>query len=507
MRAQALMVAAVLASCGGSTSGKAQTKLELDVQAPWVDSAGDYPSRDATESADATSNPEAPVLAISGGTVMTATGKVYAPGTVITKGGAITYAGPVPAELPAGAQIIDAKGRFVTPGIIDAHSHIGVYAVPYVEANSDGNEMTSPATADARALYGYWPQDPSITRARAGGITSALILPGSANLVGGLGQAVVMKTARHAREVAFPGAPPAIKMACGENPKRVYGEKGGPQTRMGEYAAFRALFQQAAEYDAKWKKYDRDRDLWLKKRARAGELEKKASANGKDRKVPGESAPEPPAVDGKLDTLARVLRGEIMVQIHCYRAAEIREMVAIADQYRFPIRAFHHALEAYKVRDLLAKKGIAIATWADWWGFKMEAFDGIPENAALFAEQGGRPIIHSDSSDDIQRLNQEAGKAYYAGRAAGVALSEDQALQWITANPAWAMGIDNVVGTLEQGKRADLVVWSAHPFSVYAKADLVVQAGEVTFRRDNGLAPTDFELGNSAASPITELSR
>src|SRR5262249_39834850 len=159
---------------------------------------------------------------------------------------------------PSGAIEIDAKGRFVTPGIIDTHSHIGVYAAPGVDATSDGNEAVAPVTANVAARYGYWAQDPSITRAAAGGVTAAQTPPGSANLIGGQGYIVEMRPGRNAEDVHFLGAPRTIKMACGENPKRVYGQKGGPQTRMGEYAAFRAVFQQAAEYRTKMKLYKQE---------------------------------------------------------------------------------------------------------------------------------------------------------------------------------------------------------------------------------------------------------
>jgi imidazolonepropionase-like amidohydrolase len=172
-------------------------------------------------------------------------------------------------------------------------------------------------------------------------------------------------------------------------------------------------------------------------------------------------------------------------------------MVAIADEMGFSIRSFHHALEAYKVRDLLVRKGIAINTWSDWWGFKLEAFDGIQENAALFTEQGGRVTIHSDSAIGIQRLNQDAGKAMTSGRAVGIAITEDQALRWVTANPAWVLGIDQVTGTLEVGKRADVVMWNVSPFSVYSRAELTIAGGEVTFDRTKGLLPADFELGHT----------
>jgi cytosine/adenosine deaminase-related metal-dependent hydrolase len=285
-------------------------------------------------------------------------------------------------------------------------------------------------------------------------------------------------------------------MACGENPKRVYGEKGGPQTRMGEYAAFRAVFVEAATYAARQAAYATLHKLWDEKRIRAAEIEGKRA--DRVRKIPGETAPEPPPVDLRLETLAGVLRGDVLVQIHCYRADEMANMIAVADEMGFTIRSFHHALEAYKIRDLLAAKGIAVNTWADWWGFKLEAYDGIPENAALLTEQGVRVTIHSDSGIGIQRLNQEAGKAMAAGRRAGVTIDDDTALRWLTANPAWVLGIDSVTGTLEEGKRADVVVWNTSPFSVYARADVVIVGGQVAYERAKGLRASDFELGTSA---------
>jgi imidazolonepropionase-like amidohydrolase len=488
----------------------------------------------AARSGDARENPAAPRIAIKGATVLTAAGQRFEPGLIVLEGGRIRYVGPADgATIPAGAQIIDAPGRFVTPGLIDSHSHLGVYPSPGVTAHADGNEMTSPVTSGVRAEYGYWPQDPGIPRALAGGVTTALVLPGSANLVGGRGFTVVMRPGRTAPEVAFPGAPPTVKMACGENPKRVYGSKGGPLTRMGEYATFRVKLRQAAEYGARWSMYRHRRATWLTRRTQPGPGAAPAPRNGHDRGPdghdgrggpdgpggdeeeraageaggdeqrggPGRGAggnpPEPPSRDLELETLAAVLRGEVLVQIHCYRADEMRQMVDIADEFGFRIRSFHHALEAYKVRDLLVARDIGINTWSDWWGFKMEAFDGIPENAALFAASGGRAVIHSDSAINIQRLNQDAAKAMWAGRHAGLEIDEDQALRWITAHPAWMLGIHDVTGTLESGKRADVVIWSAHPFSVYARADTVIQGGDIVYQRAAGRPLTDFELGNS----------
>lgn len=476
----------------------------LDIRDDWHDPEGDFtPAEQATvitptDSRDPLVNDAAPTIAIVNGTVMTAAGQRYDKGTVITSKGRIEYVGDGSIAVPDGAQVIDATGRFVTPGIIDTHSHIGVYAAPNASAHSDGNEVTGPMTAQARARYGYWPQDPKIPRAVAGGVTTAQILPGSANLIGGLGFTVVMRTGRSADDVRFPGAPPTIKMACGENPKRVYREKGGPATRMAEYAAFRQYFHKAREYNAKLTAYQRERAKWLKKRTRAAEIDARTEAQGKKKFISPIPAPQMPPRELAMDNLAGVLRGDILVQIHCYKAHEMRELVSIADEFGFKIRSFHHALEAYKIRDILVAHGAAISTWADWWGFKMEAFDGIPQNAALFAQSGGRTVIHSDSAIGIQRLNQEAAKAMWAGRHAGLDISDDEALRWVTANPAWVLGIDKVTGTLETGKRADVVVWNRTPLSVYAKADVVVQGGEVAYRRADGKGTTDFEVGNGA---------
>jgi imidazolonepropionase-like amidohydrolase len=504
---RALWIAPLVAvACGARAWPPAPVpdpRPELDLAESWIDPEDDLPRgirRSPADRAAAVVNPDARPIVIRGARVLTAAGAAHDDATVVLQGGAITHVGVGAVETPAGAVVIDGRGKVVTPGIIDAHSHLGVYATPSARAHGDGNEMTAPVTAQVRAEYGYWPQDPQITRALAGGVTAALILPGSANLIGGRGFTVQMRLGVTTDDVAFPGAPPTIKMACGENPKRVYGDRGGPQTRMAEYATFRAAFAEGASYSAKLRAYQRSRALWLAKRARAAELDAEQEANRKAGRVKPEPAPEPPPRDLKNESIAEVLRGEVLVQVHCYRAVEIAEMVDIADEYGFAIRSFHHALEAYKVRDLLVKHGIAINTWADWWGFKLEAFDGIPENAGLFTEAGGRATIHSDSAIGIQRLNQEAAKARASARAAGIELTDDQALRWITANPAWVLGIDDVTGTLEVGKRADVVVWSGDPFSVYAKAEVVVIGGEVAYRRADGRPETDYELGNSAVS-------
>lgn len=489
--------AALIAACSGSSARPAARtpapEPKVDVPAPWLDPETFAPrglARPTIGLSAARDNPAAPTIAITGGTILTATGQRIERGAIVLSGGAITHVGDGSVAIPADAVRIDATGRFVTPGLIDAHSHLGVYAAPGSQAHEDGNEATNAVTAQVRAEYGYWPADPQISRALAGGVVAALVLPGSANLVGGRGFTVVMKPGRTPAEVAFPGAPPTLKMACGENPKRVYGGKGGPSTRMGVYAAFRQAFQDAANYAGKRVAYAAQRSLWEKKRDQAKEI---AARTGKP--VSGETGPEPPAPDAKLETLAGVLRGEVLAQVHCYRADDMAQMIQIADEMGFEIRSFHHALEAYKIRDLLAAKDIAINTWSDWWGFKLEAYDGIPENAALMLEQGGRATIHSDSAIQIQRLNHDAAKVMAAGQRAGIKVTEDDALRWVTANPAWVLGIDAVTGTLEVGKRADVVVWSGSPFSIYTRADQVIIAGEVAYDRTAGKRPSDFELG------------
>ncbi|MBS2025932.1 MAG: amidohydrolase family protein [Deltaproteobacteria bacterium] len=363
----------------------------------------------------------------------------------------------------------------VTPGVIDAHSHLGVYATPNTFASSDGNEATNPITAEVNAADSFWPQDPGLRRAAAGGVTAMLILPGSANLVGGRGFPIKNEFGRSAEEVRFPGAPDSLKLACGENPKRVYGKekKTGPSTRMGNIAVDRQAFSHARDYLIRW-------DQWKKKVEQKGE----------------DAAGPMPARDLKLETLAGVLKGEILVQNHCYRADEMRIMMDIADEFGFQIRAFHHAVEAYKIRDVLAQKGVAVATWADWFGFKMEAWDAIPWNAGLLESAGVKLIIHSDSADGIQRLNQEAGKALARAREAGLTISDDAALRWFTLNPAWAMGVDKLTGSLEPGKMADIAVWDHDPLTVYARAQKVFVDGVQTYDSKTGPSvPSDFEVG------------
>jgi imidazolonepropionase-like amidohydrolase len=411
-----------------------------------------------------------PPVVIRHATILTAAGAEIADGAILWKDGRIAAVGTT-VDAPPDAIVVDGTGKYVTPGIIDTHSHLGVYAAPGTEAEADGNEATNPVTAEVWAEHSFWPQDPQIPLAIAGGITTIQVLPGSANLIGGRSAVLKLIPARTVQEMKFPGARDGLKMACGENPKRVYGRRGGPATRMGNMAGYRTAFAQAEAYRRRWDKWN------------------------------AEHQGDPPERNLRLETLAEVLRGRLYVQNHCYRADEMAQMLDLAREFGFQIRSFHHAVEAYKIADLLAKAGTAVSVWADWWGFKEEAMDGIPENAALNEQAGGRPVIHSDSPSGIQRLNQEAAKAMSYGRRAGIPITRDQALRWITANPAWVLGIDSLVGTLEPGKMADVVVWSGDPFSVYTKAVQVYNDGWLVYdRNDPAHQPrTDFELGQVPA--------
>jgi len=409
-------------------------------------------------------HPNPPVV-IRNATIMTATGQEIQGGSILLSGGRIVAVGAT-VEAPADAVVVDGTGKWVTPGVIDTHSHIGVYAAPGTQAESDGNEATNPVTAEVWAEHSFWPQDPQIPLAIAGGVTTIQALPGSANLIGGRSAVMKLVPGRTVQEMKFPGARYGLKMACGENPKRVYSSRG-PSTRMGNMAGYRAAFILAEQYRRRWDKWNKDH------------------------------TGDAPQRDLRMESLAEVLRGNIFVQNHCYRADEMVQMLDLAHEFGFHIRSFHHAVEAYKIADILAREGTAVSIWADWWGFKEEAMDGIYENAALVQQAGGRAVIHSDDASGIQRLNQEAAKAMYHGRRAGIQVTRDQALRWFTANPAWVLGLDSIVGTLEPGKMADVVLWSADPLSVYARALQVYNDGWLVYdRNDPAHQPkTDFSIG------------
>ena len=427
----------------------------------------------------------APVL-IQHATVLDGTGRRLDDADVLMRDGRIVAVGSA-LEAPADAVRVDGTGKWVTPGIIDVHSHLGVYPSPGVSAHSDGNEATSPVTPNVWAEHSIWPQDPGFATALAGGITSLQILPGSANLIGGRGVTLKNVPATTYQAMKFPGAPWGLKMACGENPKRVYGQKGGPSTRMANVAGYRAAFIDASEYlrkNAPKKSTPKKRRWWQGASGNGSGADSEKDTGGKR--------------DLKLDTLAGAINGDIQVHIHCYRADEMATMLDLAKEFGFKVAAFHHGVEAYKLADRLAAEGVCGALWADWWGFKMEAFDGIQENIALVDRPAGScAIVHSDSEEGIQRLNQEAAKVMAHARLAGMEIAPERAITWLTRNAAKSLGVLDQTGTLEPGKMADVVLWSGNPFSVYAKADVVFIDGARIFdRHDPQRQPkSDFMLG------------
>jgi imidazolonepropionase-like amidohydrolase len=413
----------------------------------------------------------APPVLIRNTTLLTGSGEQINDTSILLLDGRIKAIGRN-VDIPADAEVIDGEGKWVSPGLIDVHSHLGVYPAPEHEANQDGNEITGPNTAQVWAEHSVYTQDPQFTLALAGGITTLQILPGSANLFGGRGVTLKNIPARTVQAMKFPDAPYSLKMACGENPKRIYGERNQPPaSRMANVAAYRTAWIAAADYNQKMDKYHEE--------------------------VASGEKPEQPLRDLQLETLGEVLRGNILVHNHCYRAEEMAVMLDIAKEFGYKVTAFHHAIEAYKIPDLLAANNVCVAMWPEWWGFKHEAFDMVEENIVMVDAAGACAIIHTDDAITIQHLNQEAAKAMAAGNKAGYDINRARAMQWITLNPARALGIDTQTGSLEVGKMADLVVWDGDPFSVFSKAEKVFIDGALMYDRnnENRQPVSDFDLG------------
>jgi imidazolonepropionase-like amidohydrolase len=384
-------------------------------------------------------------------------------GVLFFSAGKIMSIGGPDTPIPADIAVFDGTGKWVTPGIIDVHSHLGDYPSPGVEAHSDGNEVTGPVRPEVWAEHSVWPQDPGFSRALAnGGVTTLQILPGSANLFGGRSVTLKNVYARTVQGMKFPGAPYGLKMACGENPKRVYGARNQmPGTRMGNMALNRQTWIRAAEYKRKVEK--------------------------------GETITR----DLAMETLSGVLSGDILVHNHCYRADEMALVIDMAKEFGYKVSTFHHAVESYKIADLLAREGICSAMWADWWGFKMESYDGVNENIPLVHNASACAIVHSDDANGIQRLNQEAAKALADGRRIGINVPDEVAWTWLSYNPAKALGIADKTGSLKIGKMADVVLWNGNPLSVYSRPEKVWIDGALMYdANDPKRRPvSDFELG------------
>jgi imidazolonepropionase-like amidohydrolase len=392
----------------------------------------------------------AETLAIRGGTILTVTRGTIQNGTVLLRDGKIAAVG-TDVSIPSDARVIDASGRFVMPGIIDAHSHIAA------ESINEGAVSVSSMTGIEDVLD---PTDIDIYRELAGGVTTSNVLHGSANPIGGKNAVIKHRYGKDARGLLFEGALPGIKFALGENPKRSRGRGPRaryPETRMGVMDVIRDAFMRAKAYQREWKEYEE------KKRAGAKDL-------------------VPPHRDFELEPLVEILEGKRLVHAHCYRADEILQLLRVAEEMGFRIATLQHVLEGYKVAKEIREHGAGASTFSDWWAYKMEAYDAIPYNAALMVEKGVLVSLNSDSAEEARHLNQEAAKTMKWG-----GLTEEQALELITINPAKQLRVDDRVGSIEVGKDADIAIFDHHPLSVYAVAQTTIVDGEIYFDRARDL--------------------
>jgi imidazolonepropionase-like amidohydrolase len=394
-----------------------------------------------------------PVTVIRNANVLTITKGTYQ-GSILIRDGKIVEAGEK-VLVPDGARIIDAGGGYVMPGIIDCHSHIAADSI------NEGGVSVSSMVGIEDVLN---PDDPDIYRALAGGVTTANILHGSVNPIGGKCVVLKMRWGRDAQGLIFEGATPGIKFALGENVKRM-GSPGGfgsaaglryPASRMGVEDVIREAFTAAREYQKQWRDYQA--------------------------KVDRHEQAVPPRRDLKLEPLVEVLEGRRYVHAHCYRADEILMLLRVADEFGFKIRTLQHALEGYKVAREIAEHGAGASTFSDWWAYKAEAYDAIPYNAAIMVRKGVLVSLNSDSAELMRHLNTEAAKAIKYG-----GLSETEALSLITINPAKQLGVDQRVGSIEPGKDADLALFDKHPLSTYAKVEKVFIDGQLYFDREKDL--------------------
>jgi len=391
----------------------------------------------------------AETVAIRGGTILTIINGVIDNGTIVVEDGKITAVGTGVA-IPSGAKVIDATGKYVMPGIIDAHSHIAA------ESINEGSIAVSSMTGIKDVLD---PTDINIYRELAGGVTTSNVLHGSANPIGGKNAVIKHRWGMNADELLFEGALPGIKFALGENPKRSRGTPPGvprryPSTRMGVMDVIRDAFTRARAYQNEWQEYE------AAKQRRETDL-------------------VPPRRDLELEPLVEIMEGKRLVHAHCYRADEILQLLRVAEEFDFRIATLQHVLEGYKVAKEIAEHGAGASTFSDWWGYKMEAYDAIPHNAALMTEKGVLVSLNSDSAEEARHLNQEAAKTMKWG-----GMTEEQALALITINPAKQLRIDDRVGSIEVGKDADFAIFNEHPLSVYAVAQTTIVDGKVYFDRE-----------------------
>jgi imidazolonepropionase-like amidohydrolase len=425
-----------------------------------------------------TPQPRDKPIAIVNGTLLTVgPARTVEGGTLLIKNGKIVGLGKGLA-VPAGATVIDARGKYVMPGIIDCHSHSAI--------EGGVNESSDAVTAEVRVADVLDQDDVNIYRQLAGGVTAVNVLHGSANVIGGQNAVIKLRWGRPPSELVMAGAPRGIKFALGENPKRPGSTPNGsgryPGTRMGVEATLRAAFSEARSYRQEWQEYD-----------------KKLKATG----VGSRDRPAQPRRDLRLETLKDILEGKVLVHAHSYRADEILMLMRVAEDFGFRVKTFQHVLEGYKVASEMAKHGAGASTFSDWWAYKVEALDAIPYNAALMAARGVVVSLNSDSAELARRLYWEAAKAVKYG-----GVSETEALKMITLNPARQLEIDRWVGSLEPGKDADVAVFSAHPFSPDARVEYTLVDGTIYFDRAKDLAarqPAPVAAAGASSSASGEV--
>lgn len=400
------------------------------------------------------SAPARPIV-IRGATVLTMTHGSIPDGTVVIENGKIAEVG-AHVSVPANAEVINAAGEYVLPGLVDPHSHLGVYSMPGVKANSDGNEMTGDIEAQVRSEDSINTDDPEIARAVSGGVTTVQVLPGSGNNIGGWATIVKLNGGQTLDEIKFPDAPLSMKWAWGENQKRVYGSRNqAPSTLMGEAAVVRQRLYDAQNYAAKWKAWE-----------------------------DGGKKGAPPERDLQLEALAEVLAGKVRLNIHSYQVNHFDALFRIADEFHFHIAALHHALDAYMIAPEIARRHIGVVTFADSWGFKVEGWDAIPQNAYILWKEGVLVSLHTDSPviEERDYIEQASIINHYG-------MPDEAALQAVTINPAKILGIDNRVGSIDVGKDADLTVWTGNPLELTSKADRVFIDGKPVYTQQDGFLP------------------
>jgi imidazolonepropionase-like amidohydrolase len=396
-----------------------------------------------------------PTVAIKNATILTMTHGTIENGTVLIQNGKIAAVG-TNISVPSGADVIDGSGEFVLPGLVDPHSHVGVYSLPELQANSDGNEMTGDIQAQVQAEDSINLDDPEIARGVSGGVTTIQILPGSGNNIGGWAAIVKLNGGQTLDEIKLPGAPPSMKWAWGENAKRVYGSRNeAPSTLMGEAAVVRQRLLDAQNYTAKWKAWEE-----------------------------GSKKTAPPERDLQLEALSQVLAGKVRLNIHSYQVNHFEALFRIADEFHFQIAALHHALDAYMIAPEIARRKIGVVTFADSWGFKVEGWDAIPQNAYLLWKEGVTVSLHTDNPviEERNYIEQAAIINHYG-------MPDEAALQTVTINPAKILAIDDHVGSIDVGKDADLTVWTGFPLELTSKADRVFIDGKLVYTMKDGFLP------------------